>query len=58
MNGYIQMRTAQERQHDLQMMRERDEALQGAQGEERTMENPFADIRPVALTNPFHAEAR
>lgn len=58
MNEYIQMRAAQERQYELQMIQERDDALQGAPEAERAIDNPFADTRPVALTNPFHAEAR
>jgi hypothetical protein len=58
MNEYIQMRAAQERQFELQMIQERDTALQGAPEAERAIDNPFADIRPAVLTNPFHAEAR
>ena len=58
MNEYIQMRAAQERQYELRMIQERDNAMQGAPEAERAIDNPFADTRPVALTNPFHAEAR
>jgi len=58
MNEYIQMRTAQERQYELQMIQERANALQNEPGAEQTTDNPFADMRPVALTNPFHVEAR
>ncbi|MGA2261721.1 MAG: zf-HC2 domain-containing protein [Acidobacteriota bacterium] len=58
MNDYVQRRNISEQLHTLQLM----EALKKSSDAEATglgsMENPFAEIRPVSYSNPFRAEQK
>jgi hypothetical protein len=59
MSEYIQMRNITERLHSMQMQ---DSNFRNASmvetSEPNAPENPFAEIRPVNMTNPFRAEER
>jgi hypothetical protein len=59
MDDYIQMRNLTERLHSLQVVQSSSSAgfATEALGPE-VPENPFAEIRPVSMTNPFRAEER
>ncbi|MBZ5500274.1 MAG: zf-HC2 domain-containing protein [Acidobacteriia bacterium] len=58
MNDYIQMRTITERLHTLQLMEADNTPPSVETAAPGSVENPFADIRPVSYSNPFRSEER
>jgi hypothetical protein len=55
MNDYIRMRNTAEQLHTLRIAQP-PSAIEPMG--HHTLENPFAEIRPVSITNPFRAEER
>jgi hypothetical protein len=55
---YFQTRKVAERLHHRQLVDAEKEAFQEEFAGPKILENPFADIRPVSLVNPFRSEQR
>ncbi len=58
LSGYVRIRTITERYHSRQLTAADKPSFNMNYFGPNDMRNPFADIRPVSLTNPFKPEER
>jgi hypothetical protein len=58
MSEYLLMRTVAERLHSVQLRQAKHIVADGRMAGLRPAENPFVELRPASLTNPFMSEER
>ncbi len=58
LSGYVRIRTITERYHGRQLTDANKSSINMNYFGPNEMRNPFAEIRPVSLTNPFKSEER